>query len=169
MKSFCWPILVCNCIIGTIHVFAQQDQPAGQVDVYLYFLDKDQQYLAGEKHSISGNFSDTYDLGKQLITMLIHGPRLGLVKTLPKETQLLAFYISDNGIAYVDLSKEVSEFHPGGCYTEYLSIYSIVDTLMLNIKEIKGVKVLINGTESPSLAGHIDLSQLFKVNLLIIR
>jgi hypothetical protein len=39
----------------------------------------------------------------------------------------------------------------------------------LNIPEIHAVKFLINGKESMTLNGHIDLRSPFKANMLLIR
>ena len=63
----------------------------------------------------------------------------------------------------------VSEKHPGGTLTELLSIYSVVNTLSLNISEIEAVKFLIEGREAKTLAGHIDLRYPFEPDLLMIK
>ena len=75
-----------------------------------------------------------------------------------------------NGVkALVDFSAEIQENHPGGVATELLTVYSIVNSLILNIAEIEVVKILIEGQESLTLAGHIDLQQPFEANMLLIR
>jgi hypothetical protein len=50
-----------------------------------------------------------------------------------------------------------------------MTIFSIVNSLILNIPEVDAVKILIEGRESMTLAGHIDLRSSFKANLLLIR
>ena len=52
---------------------------------------------------------------------------------------------------------------------ELLTIYSIVNSLILNVPNIKAVKILINGNEAKTLAGHIDLQTAIKANMLLIR
>ena len=69
----------------------------------------------------------------------------------------------------MDLSAAVRENHPGGVDTELLTVYSIVNSLVLNIPEIRAVKILINGNESMTLAGHIDLQKPVSANMLLIR
>jgi spore germination protein GerM len=88
---------------------------------------------------------------------------------LPKETELQAFYLTKDGVAYVSFNKAISENHPGGSLTELLSIYSLVNTLSLNIPEIEAVKLLIDGREAKTLAGHIDLQYPFRPDLLMIK
>ena len=50
-----------------------------------------------------------------------------------------------------------------------LTIYSIVNTLVLNMEEIRWVKLLIGGQEAATLAGHVDLSHLFNADMLWVR
>ena len=52
---------------------------------------------------------------------------------------------------------------------ERLSIYSIVNSLILNVSEIQMVKILINGKDALTLAGHIDLRFPLKADMLLIR
>jgi hypothetical protein len=67
------------------------------------------------------------------------------------------------------MSKEIKEKHPGGSRSELMTIYTIVNSLILNIPEIDAVKILIEGCESMTLAGHIDTRFPFKANMLLIR
>jgi hypothetical protein len=50
-----------------------------------------------------------------------------------------------------------------------MTIYSIVDTLVLNLEQVRQVKFLIGGQEAATLAGHVDLSRPFKADMLWIR
>jgi len=45
------------------------------------------------------------------------------------------------------LSESVRENHPGGCKSELMTIYSIVNSLILNVSEIEAVKILIGGNQ----------------------
>ena len=89
--------------------------------------------------------------------------------TIPKETTLKALYITGNGTAYVDFSGEIRTHHPGGVKNEMLTLYSIVNTLILNISDIRNVKILIDGHESDTLNGHIDIRFPINANMLLIR
>ena len=136
--------------------------------VHLYFADRDSSFLIAEERTISQS-PDPAEFGKAIIESLIEGPREGLMRTIPVDTSLNAFYVTQNGVAYVDLTEEVKEHHPGGIKTELITIYSIVNSLTLNIQEIDAVKILIGGHESMTLAGHIDLRFPIKANMLLIR
>ncbi|MBU4343827.1 MAG: GerMN domain-containing protein [Desulfobacteraceae bacterium] len=136
--------------------------------VHLYFADRENRFLIAEDRAVSHS-DEPADLGIIIIKELIGGPRKGLMQTIPTGTNLRAFYITRDGTAYVDLTREITEEHPGGVKSEILTIYSIVNTLILNIPEINTVKILIGGHESPILTGHIDLRFSFKADMLLIR
>jgi hypothetical protein len=45
----------------------------------------------------------------------------------------------------------------------------VVNTLILNIPQIDRVKILVDGNETSTLAGHIDLQYPAKAYMLIVR
>ncbi len=136
--------------------------------VHLYYADKDNSNLTSETRSLI-NPEDPAKFGKAIITALLRGPKNELTRTIPQRTSLRAFFIASDGTAYVDLSENISENHPGGIKSEIITIYSIVNTLILNVEAIKKVKLLINGLETDTLAGHIDARFPFKADMLLIR
>ena len=50
-----------------------------------------------------------------------------------------------------------------------LTVYSIVNSLIINIPSIKQVKLLIDGSDIDTLAGHLDVQNPIPANMLIIR
>ena len=135
---------------------------------HVYFADRDNSYLSAEKRVFTRADSPV-DAGRQIIEALIKGPQKGLVRTTPSGTLLRALYLTPDGTAYVDLNEAVTTRHPGGCKTEILTVYSIVNSLILNIPEIESVKILVDGRETRTLAGHLDIRFPFKADMLLIR
>ncbi len=113
--------------------------------------------------------ADQTEFGRAIVEALIRGPQSGLNRTISEGTELRAIYIALDNVCYVDFSEAIRKKHPGGSNSEMLTVYSVVNSLILNISEIKRVKILIDGGESPTLAGHITLQQPFKAQMLIIR
>ena len=146
------------------------EQPAqnGKAMIHLYFTDVENTYLTAEDRVVAQP-ADTKALGIVIVEALINGPRKSLVRTIPQGTSLRAFHLADNGTAYVDLSKEVKENHTGGAKSELMTIYSLVNSIVLNLPEIDAVKILIDGQEETTLAGHVDLRYPFTANMLLIR
>jgi spore germination protein GerM len=136
--------------------------------VHIYFADKENTFLKAEERVLSRP-DDPVDFGRAIIETLIRGPQEGLMRTIPSGATLKALHVTEDGTAYVDMTKALREQHPGGSESELMTIYSIANSLILNIPEIKAVKILIEGQEAMTLAGHMDLRYPFKANMLLIR
>ncbi len=95
---------------------------------------------------------------RQLLLVFINGPRTGKDQVpVPEGLKLNDFYFTSQGTAVVDVS--TTDIPPGqfGFYEEVLFIRGLIETLSQNFFEIKQVKVLVNGNEAPTLAGHYAL------------
>ena len=139
-----------------------------KIQAYLYFADRNNLYLKSEQRIIQQP-DDPVAFGRAIVEALIKGPQKGLGRTIPAGTGLGAIFIDSEKVCYVDLSGEVRKNHPGGSNSEMLTIYSLVNSLILNVSEIKQVKILIDGNEAPTLAGHISLRHPFRAHMLLIR
>ncbi len=142
--------------------------PSKKSPVHLYFADRHNYYLTAEQRVVNHSQNPT-GLAQTIVEELIKGPQKGLLKTIPTGTQLRAIYITPDGTCYVDLSETVIKNHPGGSKSELFTIYSMVNSLVLNVPEIERVKILIDGKEAFTLAGHIDLQLPVKANMLLLR
>ena len=142
--------------------------PLKAIPAHLYFSDRNNQFLIAEERILKSS-KDPEFFAKSIVESLIKGPQQGLARTIPAEAAVRAVYLTPQGICYLDLTSAVAENHPGGIRSELLSIYSIVNSLVLNVAEIEAVKILINGDESMTLAGHINLQIPIKANMLLIR
>ena len=135
---------------------------------HLYFADKEKPFLIAEERDLL-HAEDAVSFAKMIVTTLSEGPRQELMRTLPTETVLRTLFIDQNKTAYVDFNESLKENHPGGSQTEILTIYAIVNSLVLNIPEIETVKILFDGRESMTLCGHTDLRFPMKANMLLVR
>lgn len=88
-----------------------------------------------------------------------------LVSAVPPGTTLRAVFITGDGDAYIDLSREVVAGHPGGTINELLSVYTLVNALTENLPVVTAVQVLVDGREVDTLAGHVDLRRPLAKNL----
>ncbi len=80
-----------------------------------------------------------------------------LASAVPDGTTLRAIFVTPQGDAFVDLSREVSMGHPGGSLEELFTVYAIVNALTMNVPDITAVQILVEGREVDTLAGHVDL------------
>ena len=77
---------------------------------------------------------------------------------IPAGTTLRAFYVTDRGDAFVDLSSDVVRGHPGGSLNELLTVYAIVNAVSANLPAARRVQILVDGKEADTMAGHVDLA-----------
>jgi hypothetical protein len=137
-------------------------------EVTLFFQEADSEYLGPERRKIFLT-SSVADQAKQIVVELINGPlEKGLLPTLPQQTRLRGLYLDRSGTAYVDLSSELVDFHPGGTDEEIATIFSLVDTLVYNLPEIKRVHILVNGEERDTLKSHLDLRRDYSKDMSIV-
>ena len=144
------------------------DPAPDRVAVHLYFSDRTNEHLVAEKRGLIRTNNPTTD-AVAIVEALIAGPQKDLVPTLPPQTRLRALFLTEDHTAVVDFTGAIREHHPGGSRTELLTVYSVVNSLVLNIPEIAAVKVLVDGREAETLAGHIDLRTAFKADMLLVR
>jgi hypothetical protein len=139
-----------------------------RVIAHLYFGDFQGRFLSSEQRSVHRP-DDAAAYARQLIQMLIEGPTQGGSRTLPETARVRALFVAGDGVAYVDFVDNAFELHPGGVDSELITLYSVVNTLALNIEEIRSVKLLIGGRQAVTLAGHVDVAPVYKAAMLWIR
>lgn len=72
-------------------------------------------------------------------------------------------YLVDPGLAVIDLNAAFADNHRSGVLVEELTVVSLVQTLSANIPGITRVKILVEGNERDTLAGHADLTNFYDV------
>ena len=106
--------------------------------------------------------------GREILSAQLERAPDRRVSVIPEGTTLRAFYVTDRGDAFVDLSAEVSSKHPGGSSAELLTVYALVNAITANLPTVRRVQILINGLEADTLAGHIDLRNPLERDITIV-
>ena len=106
--------------------------------------------------------ADPAQRARQVLLVLIASPPKSELRTLPADTVLLEFYLLNDGTAVADFSDTLARATPSGILSEQMAVESILRTLEANVPQIRRVKILINGQEADTLAGHADLSDYFE-------
>jgi hypothetical protein len=83
---------------------------------------------------------------------------------LPPGADIRGIYLVDPGLAVVDINAAFADGHRSGVLAEELTIASFIQTLAANVPGILRVKILVEGKERETLAGHADLSNFFDVS-----
>jgi spore germination protein GerM len=133
--------------------------PPGE-EISVWFASPQEDALVSEQRRIPPG-AKPIDRAKAALQELIAGPKGEALRTLPTEVKVRELFIDSQGTAYVDFAEALSRNHPGGSWSEMLTIRSIMQTLAANNPEIKQVQILIEGREADTLAGHIDIRRPF--------
>ncbi len=126
--------------------------------ITLFFLSEIDGLLHGEEREILSNSSLIFEI-KQTIEELLVGSDNGHLSPFPPESRLREVFITEEGIVYVDFSKEIQDEHLSGATAEISTVYSVVNSLAFNFESIKKVFILVDGNEKETLKGHVDISR----------
>jgi hypothetical protein len=72
-------------------------------------------------------------------------------------------FLVDPGLVVIDVNSAFVEEQVSGVLAEELTIASLVQTLAANMPELTRVKILVDGKEQETLAGHADLTGFYDV------
>lgn len=133
-------------------------------------------YFPGEGGSL---YAETHQLPPEedaekrialLVETLLAGPEgPGLRVPLPKGVTLRRGYVLEDGTAVVDFaSPEGAPPPPSGSHEEMLRVWSVVNTVVLNVAEAQQLLLLWNGEQPLTFAGHLDLARPLVANTRIV-
>jgi spore germination protein GerM len=147
-----------TAVLKAYQLYTSQEK---QREVTLYFGDPASDGFKAVKNKI---FESTQQINqvKQILLMLLAGPGQEALRVIPEGTLLRDVYLDANGTVYADLSQEISLNSPGGSTAEYLTVYSIINTIFENFSWVRGIRILVDGKEIGTLSGHISLEGIFR-------
>jgi hypothetical protein len=85
---------------------------------------------------------------------------------LPEGADVRSVYLVDPGLAVIDINAAFADGHRSGVLSEELTVASMIQTLSANLPGILRVKILVEGKQRDTLAGHVDLSGFFDVSTI---
>jgi spore germination protein GerM len=128
-------------------------------ELKLYFGSGDGRHLGVERRLIKEPSSQAVAIRiKRSVEALIEGPVGRLSPTIPDGTAVIDVRVSGR-TARIDFNRSFVKNHPGGSTGELHTIYSIVNTVVLNFPGIDKVQILIEGKVVDTLAGHIAIDR----------
>jgi hypothetical protein len=72
-------------------------------------------------------------------------------------------FLVDPGLVVIDVTASFADGHRSGILVEELTVASLIHTISANIPGVLRVKILVDGKERETLAGHADLSGFYDV------
>jgi spore germination protein GerM len=139
-------------------------QPGRKIKARLFYVSDDGTRLTSLEREVP-YAEAAVDQAREIVAAQIGPVAEPLVSAIPPGTTLRALFLTERGDAFVDLSKDVVDAHPGGSINELLTIYTIVNALTANMPAIHSVQVLVNGKEVDTIAGHVDVRRPLAKNL----
>ena len=111
---------------------------------------------------------DEQSQAREILAAML-GDQRAAQTALLKDVKLRELYLDASGTAYVDLASVQQKEMRASARDELTALYAVVNTLLQNIEEIKRVRVLLDGREAQTLAGHIDLSRAFSKRMDLVK
>ena len=131
----------------------------------LFFFDTNSLRLAGEERELELS-QDVTERLKETITELLSDSTSGLYQTIPQGTLLYEVYVDAQSTAYLDFSHHLKDEHIGGTTSEALTVGAILRTVKVNFSDkIRKVQILIEGLETDTIGGHVDISKPLNLSL----
>jgi hypothetical protein len=78
-------------------------------------------------------------------------------------SEVRSVFLVDPGVAVIDVNGAFADTHRSGVLVEELTVASLIHTISANTPGILRVKILVDGKERDTLAGHADLSDFYDV------
>lgn len=96
-----------------------------------------------------------------LLREYLKGPsRPESARPFPVDVVLRAAYVLPDGTAIVDLGgPTLTTGWSTGSHAELMAAYSLVQTLTVNVPQVKRVRILVNGQQGETLAGHLRIDR----------
>jgi hypothetical protein len=131
--------------------------------VVLFIAHDDDGTLRGESAQIpmpSGRQQRAEELLRALLSIYLdkNSPhRLG------PGSDIRSVYLVDPGVAVIDVNSAFADTHRSGVLVEELTLASFIQTVAVNTPNLLKIKILVDGKERDTLAGHSDLSSYYDV------
>jgi hypothetical protein len=105
-----------------------------------------------------------------VVEQILAGPRVaGLLGPFPAGTTVRGVDLADDGVVFVDLALAgETPIAGGGSLRELLTVYSLVNSIVLNSPVAERVVLLLNGKQNSTFAGHIDTARPLAADLDLI-
>jgi len=138
------------------------EQPAGDRAVILVFPEWDAAGYVTERRRVTSRGHPEEDL-LAIMQELCAGPqRSGAAVAVPERTTVLGAFLDREGReAVVDFSRDLVVRHPGGSAAEAATLTAILRTVALNFPDLERCRILVDGEQAETIAGHIALDRAF--------
>lgn len=100
---------------------------------------------------------------------VLAGPTAGeLMAPFGGDVELGSVHVSADDVVFLDLLSSEPSPPPSGSRDEMLSVFSLVNSVLLAVPDLEGVVLLWNGQQRPTFAGHLDTARPLSAKLDLV-
>jgi hypothetical protein len=126
-----------------------------RIQATLFYVSEDGTALIGSTRDVPFGATPMAQ-ARRIVETQLQTPE-GFVSAIPAGTTVRSVFLTEDHYAFVDLGGPIATGHSGGSLDEALAVYAIVNAIAVNMPDVVGVQILIDGKEVDTLAGHVDL------------
>lgn len=112
--------------------------------------------LVREERSVP-RVTSVREIASAVVNEFLSGPSGGNRGAIPPEAGLSGVYYGNDLVLYIDFNDALRRNFEGNAEAEYFLLKALNMSLMSNVFQVEGVKVLVDGRELDSLGGHLSL------------
>jgi hypothetical protein len=132
--------------------------------VVLYVADDDQAAILTRTVSVSLS-KDPQARGREILhALVLEYLKPGSAHALGADADVTDVLLVNNSTAVINVNAAFADKHRSGVLVEELTLASFAQTLAANLPQITKMKLVVDGKERETLAGHADLMSLYDVN-----
>ncbi len=143
---------------GKVPIVETQRRPRAVSGDYtvldLYFPSGDS--IEGEQRSVP-RATSVRDLATVVTQEFLAGPIGRAGGIIPDKASLNGVYHGSDSVLYIDLSDEFRRNFQGNARDEYMLLKALHRSLMKNVYQVEGVKILVDGKEVDTIGGHLSV------------
>ena len=145
---------------GVVVPTAEETEIAGTRTIDLFFPGAAGTIEQETREIVGGDFLEE-DV-RRAVEELIRGGQSG-IRPIPPETRLLNVFYDGAGEVTLNFTDHLRTDHPGGSEAEIVTLRCLVSTIGGSFPGVDRVRLLIEGEEAVTLAGHADLRDPLRV------
>ena len=138
--------------------------PAGPMERVVLFVAHDEDGTLRSESAQIPMPSDRQQRAEELLRALLsHYLDKSSPHVLGSGAEIRSVFLVDPGVAVIDVNGAFADSHRSGVLVEELTVASLIHTISANTPGLLKVKILVDGKQRDTLAGHADLTDFYDV------
>lgn len=124
------------------------------------FFETPESLLAPESRTLALPENEGAAINLVMKELLKGSVNVAVPRLLPPAVELRASFLLPDGTAIIDLGgPALATQWSIGTHGELMAVYGVVQTLCANFKSVRRVRILVNGQQAETFAGHVQIDK----------